>query len=305
MRLLGYNRSITQDYYNHKTAEDYSAIHKSEVKMNGRGKVVKIIDKFISHEDSINYNTFLQNQKNWYKNGYYHCISITGKTVKMKSEELGGNQVWIETYDKNTKVLLKICHLDTVKVKENDIVDSNTVVGLQGNTGLVLSRKSTSDKTYGTHIHFEVIINGNFVNPRKYADGSVITRYETYGNDIDTTKNQIKILVDKINIRKEANEESEDLGDVYYNEFYDVLKIVETNKYTWYKINTKNNITGYVASLKDGEWIEYIEQTPEENKENDSSDDPAISQIKLVFECVETGNYYIKLYKGEKLFIEK
>ncbi len=34
--------------------------HLSNVVMYGKGKVVRIIDKFVSHEDSINYNTFLK-----------------------------------------------------------------------------------------------------------------------------------------------------------------------------------------------------------------------------------------------------
>lgn len=62
MKYLGSERSITQDYITHGGAEDYSGVHKSEIKINGKGKVIKIINKFKSHEDSINYNTFLEKQ---------------------------------------------------------------------------------------------------------------------------------------------------------------------------------------------------------------------------------------------------
>ena len=105
MKYLGSERSITQDYITHGGAEDYSGVHKSEIKINGKGKVIKIINKFKSHEDSINYNTFLEKQSVWYSNGIYECISITGKNVKMSIDELGGNQVWIETYDDNNLII--------------------------------------------------------------------------------------------------------------------------------------------------------------------------------------------------------
>ena len=72
----------------------------------------------------------------------------------------------------------------------------------------------------------------------------------------EQTKDKIKILVYQINIRKEANENSEDVGDVLFEEVYEVLEIIETNDYRWYKIN-KNGIIGYVAN-KDGEkWVDY------------------------------------------------
>lgn len=289
MKYLGSERSVTQDYKTHKVAEDYSGTHKSEVRINGKGKVIKVINKFKSHEDSINYNTFLENQSIWYINGIYNCISITGKSVKMKSEELGGNQVWIETYDEKDLIVMRFCHLDSVLVNEGDIVD-NDVIGLQGNTGLVLSSKSVIDESYGTHVHFEVTKNNQYINPRKYAIGEINTTYLSNDNGIDNNKNQIKILVEQINIREEPNENSQDLGDVYYNEYYDVLDKVITDNYTWYKIKTKNNITGYVASLKNGNWVEYIEN---------------IKDIKLIFTCTKDGNYLIKLYNGEKLYISK
>ena len=295
MIYLGSERTITQSFEVHEVAEDYGGLHKSEVKINGKGKVIKVINKFISHQDSINYNTFLQNEKKWYSNGGYNCISITGKSVRMTVEEVGGNQVWIETYQNNDKLIFRLCHLDSVFVKLNDIIDSNTVIGLQGNTGLVLSSKSVTDETYGTHVHLEVIKNNQYINPRKYANGEIITTYLDNDNGINKDKNQIKILVQQINIREKADEKSKDIGDVYYNEYYDVLEIVDSTNYTWYKIKTNSGIIGYVASLKNGNWIEY------KNSENGVT----VTSFKLIFECEKTGQYSIKLNAGEKLYIEK
>ena len=289
----GRNRGlITQDYITHGGAEDYSGVHKSEIKINGKGKVIKIINKFKSHEDSINYNTFLEKQSVWYSNGIYECISITGKNVKMSIDELGGNQVWIETYDDNNLIILRLCHLDSVLVSLNQIVDENSVIGLQGNTGLVLSGKSVTDRTYGTHVHLEATINNEFVNPRKYATGEVTTTYLNYDNGLDETKNQIKILVNQINIRALPDEVSNDLGDVYYNEYYNVLEIIDKELYTWYKVKTNNGIIGYVASSKKEKWLEYIESK-------------VVKDVKLIYECQKDGSYLIKLYKNEKLYISK
>ena len=37
MKYLGSERSITQDYITHGGAEDYSVVHKWEIKINGIG----------------------------------------------------------------------------------------------------------------------------------------------------------------------------------------------------------------------------------------------------------------------------
>lgn len=295
MIYLGSERVITQDYNTHKTAEDYSGNFRSNIKINGTGKVIRVINKFTSHQDSINYNTFLTNQNSWLKNGVYRCISITGKEVLMTPDEVGGNQIWIETYEGNNKVILRLCHLDSVLVSVGDIVNKDTVIAKQGNTGLVLSGKDVTDNTYGTHVHLEATFNGVNVNPRKYAIGEVITTYLTNDNKENKNNNQIKILVKQINIREKPDETSKDLGDVYYNEFYNVLDIITKEKYTWYKIKTNNNVTGYVANKVEDNWVEYI-----------SKDVPIIEVVpdyKHIFTCPSDNKYIIYLRKGEKLYI--
>ncbi len=77
-------------------------------------------------------------------------------------------------------------------------------------------------------------------------------------NDIDSSKTQIKIIVKRINIRKEASISSEDIGDVYDGEIFTVLEYVSDDEYYWYKIETSTGITGYIASDKNGEYVEFI-----------------------------------------------
>lgn len=49
-------------------------------------------------------------------------------------------------------------HLDSLGVKEGDIVNARDVIGVSGNTGW----------STGAHLHFEIRVNGNYVNPLKY-----------------------------------------------------------------------------------------------------------------------------------------
>jgi len=322
MNYLGSNRIITNSFSNHGTAEDYAGNHLSNVILYGSGKVIRIINKFKSHEDSINYNNFLNNGNSWYKNGIYHCISITGKITLMTPDELAGNQVFVETYDGNKKLIFRFAHLDSVNVKVGDIVNENTILGLQGNTGLVLSSKSISDPTYGSHVHLEIIDeNNNYINPRIYASGEVRTTYQLQTNIKDENKLQFIVNVDVINIRESASINSRDIGNVYINEIYDILESVDDGTYIWYKIKTSTGIDGYVANLKDGNWITIYEPKKEieeffsdldeiideDNlKDNDNISDPdgAIQNLELIFECQKDDYYYIYLKNGEKLYIK-
>lgn len=324
MNYLGSNRIITNPFSNHGTAEDYAGNHLSNVVLYGSGKVIRIINKFKSHEDSINYNNFLNNGNSWYKDGIYHCISITGKITLMTPDELAGNQVFVETYDGNKKLIFRFAHLDSVNVKVGDIVNENTILGLQGNTGLVLSSKNVSDKTYGSHVHLEVIDeNNNYVNPRMYASGEVRTTYQLQTNSRDENKLQFIVNVDVINIRESAGVNSNDIGNVYINEIYDILESIDDGTYIWYKIRTSTGVEGYVAYLKNSNWITVFEPKKEEiQEENSANSNEAIDEeidennnikddnevvydnLELIFECVKDDYYYIYLKNGEKLYIK-
>lgn len=85
-------------------------------------------------------------------------------------------------------------------------------------------------------------------------------------NPKDSNKTQIKVKVKALNIRKEATTESEDLGTVYYDEIFTVISHVDKADYYWYRIKTKQGITGYLASDKESPYVEvisgYIDRTP-------------------------------------------
>ncbi len=184
-------------------------------------------------------------------------------------------------------------------MKVGDIIDSDTIIGLQGNTGLVLSKKARTNITYGTHVHFEVINEeDNHINPREYALFNIEVNYIEQTNEIDYDKTQIKIIANKINIRENSSTHSNILGVVVSDEIYTVLDKVVDDRYVWYKIRTNRGVTGYVASEKTKNWLKIY------NDDLDNHQVEEENEIKFIFECEKDGVYAIKLKKGEKMFIE-
>lgn len=307
MIYLGSTRIVTQDFNTHKYAEDYAGDHKSIVKMNGSGKVTKVINRFTSHEDSINYQTFLNNQSRWKDGNIYHCTSITGKQVDMSYEELGGNQLFIETYTSSGELLtFRFAHLDQVVVEVGQVVTSDTILAYQGNTGLVLSSKATTNETYGSHLHLEIRDkDGIAINPRSYATGDNQTYYQVQSNNLDSNKDQFKVMVDNINLRSEPNTTSTILGMVYMDEVYTILETVDTLDYTWYKITTNRGVTGYVASKKNSNWVTVMKKNVDLIPDPEVEPEQSKDVYELLFHCEKTGTYYVKLLKGEKLYLKK
>jgi len=320
MNILGSERIITSDFTRHGYyAEDYSGDHLSNIVFNGRGKVINVVNKYICHEDSVNKNDFNNNKTNWIDGEYYNCISITGKTIRYHKSEMGGNSVLIESYDNGVPLRFKIFHMADVYVKVGDIIDPTMIIGTQGNTGLVLSKKPRTNPSYGTHVHFQIEdIKGNYINPRKYALGLIKTAYLEQSNKIDTTKNQFKVLVPKINIRESNSVASKNLDYVYKDEIYTILDVIEDNQYIWYKITTNTGITGFIANERGYKWLEIIPTNVNPIIHSDTLEvenivknipveieKETLSNYNLIFECIKTDIYAIKLNKGEKLYIAK
>lgn len=148
----------------------------------------------------------------------------------------------------------------------------------------------------------------------------------------DTTKNQLEIVGSLLRVRKGAGTNQTVLGYIDFG-IYNYTETKEANGYTWYNVGF-----GWVAYLKDdvkiypkekiqNEEIEILEKQIEEltiqlneqkhtieqqkeeiNKLTEELDksrnlDDFVSNLKG-FVANETGNYYINMQKGEKLYKE-
>ena len=80
-------------------------------------------------------------------------------------------------------------------------------------------------------------------------------------NELDDSLKQLRVLSDRINIRKAPSVDSLDIGDVYEDDIYTILEIEEDDTYYWYKIMTKQELTGFIASNKKRPYVELIYET--------------------------------------------
>lgn len=66
---------------------------------------------------------------------------------------------------------------------------------------------------------------------------------------------QVKVNINCINIRENANVSSNKLGIVKKGSIFTVIDYTVSDKYIWYHIITANNIEGYIASDKDDPYV--------------------------------------------------
>lgn len=66
------------------------------------------------------------------------------------------------------------CHLDARYVSVGDYVVQGQVIGLVGNTGNCWPRPTDANPVAGSHLHFEMRLNGNRVNPELYLPSPLV-----------------------------------------------------------------------------------------------------------------------------------
>ncbi len=66
------------------------------------------------------------------------------------------------------------CHLDARYVNVGDKVVQGQVIGLVGNTGNCWPRPTDANPVAGSHLHFEMRLNGNRVNPELYLPSPLV-----------------------------------------------------------------------------------------------------------------------------------
>ena len=65
-------------------------------------------------------------------------------------------------------------HMDARYVSVGDYVVQGQVIGLLGNTGNCWPRPTASNPVAGSHLHFEMRLNGNRVNPENYMPSPLV-----------------------------------------------------------------------------------------------------------------------------------
>ena len=195
-------------------------------------------------------------------------------------------------------------HLNNVSVKVGDKVKIGQELGEMGNTG----------NSYGAHLHFEVWKDNVRLYPYQYLDRNL---FENISEPVlrDEQKNQLKVNVTDLRIRKTPSVSSEILGLAILDGIYNYYETFESEGYTWYKIGDNNWLAGgdgwvsvypkvedniekmklEIESLK--EQINLLEQENENLKQ--------LNGKFKTFVAKTSGLYYIRLEQNEALVYKK
>ena len=119
-------------------------------------------------------------------------------------------------------------HLDSVKVKLNQAVDTAQELGYMGNTG----------NSYGGHLHFEVRnTTDTKIDPYTYLNADLPNMNPvTPTVNRDETKDQLQVLANDLNVRKGAGTNQTVIGVAKEKGIYNYYEKKDATGYTWYRI---------------------------------------------------------------------
>lgn len=124
-----------------------------------------------SQEKSIIFHndTYIQNSGiDFVSENEFDVISVlNGTVINVKDDETLGKIVEVK-HDNNYVSIYQ--SLKEVNVKKGDIVKQGQILGKSGTNEL--------DKEIGNHLHFEMYINGQIVNPSLYLNKEIKTKEE-------------------------------------------------------------------------------------------------------------------------------
>lgn len=119
-----------------------------------------------SQESSITYydGSYIQNSGvDYVLEETFDVVSVlNGTVVNVKRDDILGNVVEIK-HENNYVTTYQ--SLSEVTVKKDDIVTQGQIIGKSGSNKL--------DKDMGNHLHFEVYVNGQVVDPSLYVDKEI------------------------------------------------------------------------------------------------------------------------------------
>ena len=254
------------------------------------------------------------------------------------------NTIWLETVDTvitptfTDKVWMTLTHWNDQdpainKWKVGSTIPEGSIICYEGTDGasanhihLVVGRGKCSSWTENSKGKW--VMAGDSYPPEQvlYIDPTFTTTIKNEGGlgwqdlpkyigtpvDKDSTKNQLEVLVSKLNVRKDPTTEAKSLGYINLG-IYDYSAVVEKESYRWYQISL-----GWIAD--DGSWLIIY---PKEEKKDDSIEqfqqeittlkeqlkekEEQISQLEKdkdlkTFIPTTDGYYYLKLTSQEILY---
>lgn len=113
------------------------------------------------------------NGKTYYTTKGAKVYAVASGTVT-KSTYVAGTYGHYINIDHGNGLSSLVCHLDSRSVSVGDKVVQGQVIGTVGNTGNCWPRPTASNPVAGSHLHFEMRLNGNRVNPELYLPNPLI-----------------------------------------------------------------------------------------------------------------------------------
>ena len=217
----------------------------------------------------------------------------SGEVVEKGFTSSQGNYVVIKHNDRDTSRYMHLKSSSVVNI--GDIVSMGTLLGYMGTTG----------NSNGVHLHIEIKRDNEYIDPKSilYVYNDQIVGENTKASYtllyydpplvspvvIDEELDQIIINASDLIIRKGPGTSFNKYTEfAKQNAIYNYYEVLENEGYLWYKIGEE----AYVALVDNSLTV------LDKKEENDN-----IENYKFEYTALETGNYKIKLNKGEKLII--
>lgn len=138
--------------------------------------------------------------------------SLAGTVTYSGWAEGYGNVIYILSKVGGYSVETRYAHCSALLVNENTQVSAGTIIAKVGSTGWAT----------GSHLHFEIRINGEPVNPRRYLQGLPPSSGVGYGTLPDSIKNTFDVAYD---FGKPLREVIEKVGEICQNALTNLIGI--------------------------------------------------------------------------------
>jgi hypothetical protein len=91
------------------------------------------------------------------------AMSGTVRVFRSTAKTGRGNEVWIT----EGTLSARCCHMQAISVVDGQRIAEGQPIGTSGYTGYVVDRYGNVGTPAGAHLHFEVVVDGQYVNPLK------------------------------------------------------------------------------------------------------------------------------------------